>query len=339
LKSQGRGWAQVDAVLVTGGSSRMPMVRNMLAKISGTTPNQTLSPDQSICHGAAYYAGVLQSGRKLESSTLVGVAQAKLGQVRQQSVSGRGLGILIRDKQLDERRPHYLIPANTPLPCAYRQRFGTAMVNQNFVHLHIVESGTSPNDPHVEIGECRIEGLPERLPAGSPVEVTIRYDEQARIHVEATDMTSGAKAQTTIIRTEPVSENKAAPITAPPIDPFVLMTSDPDVPAAGMKKKAPPVPRLQSAPSPLAPLPLPALSLEHAERPVPLCNRCGQILDVRGQCSACQRKGTPVRPPMSRPGEGNPSPKGTSDSSDAVTEPLEILPKPRPQPLRDVRRQ
>ena len=78
LKAHGLGWAHVDSVLVTGGASRMPMIRQMLNRISGTTLNTTLSPDQSISHGAAFYAGMLHSGRRLEKSSLDRSATSRL---------------------------------------------------------------------------------------------------------------------------------------------------------------------------------------------------------------------------------------------------------------------
>ncbi|WP_437203876.1 Hsp70 family protein [Planctomicrobium sp. SH664] len=342
LRTQGRGWAQVDAVLVTGGSSRMPMVRNMLNRISGTTPNHTLSPDQSICHGAAYYAGMLQSGRKLESTSLLGTAQAKLGQVRQQSVSGRGLGILVRDKESAERRAHYLIPANTPLPCAYRQRFGTALPNQNYVHLHIIESGTAAEEPYVEIGDCKITGLPDNMPAGSPVEVTISYDEEARIHVEAIDLTSGSAATTVIARTPP--QRQQVPTPAPPvIDPFVMIPSDQDLPTATVVRTPSRNPKSQPSPdvvpsqdppgggrrtqaAPLIP-PVRRSKLEDADRPVPLCNQCGAILGLRGECRRCDSKKT-NKPAPSRPLQPFPGDENASIHTDQ-TEPIPVLPPPR----------
>ena len=97
LKDRKLGWAHVNSVLITGGATRMPMVREMLQRISGTTLNATLSPDQSISHGAAYYAGMLLSGRQFAKSYLQKSATARLSQFRQVSVNARALGILVRD--------------------------------------------------------------------------------------------------------------------------------------------------------------------------------------------------------------------------------------------------
>ena len=82
LKARKLGWAHVDSVLVTGGASRVPMIRDMLRRISGTTLNTALSPDQSICHGAAYYAGMLLSGQRMEKSSLNPGGQSPVGKLQ-----------------------------------------------------------------------------------------------------------------------------------------------------------------------------------------------------------------------------------------------------------------
>src|SRR6218665_2366658 len=143
---------------------------------------------------------MLLSGEQFARSILSKEATARLARFQQQSVCARALGILVRDGLTGERVPHYLIAANTPLPCAFQQVFGTVAANQRRVHLHIVESGTSAEDPAVELGECLVEDLPAGLPVATPIEGTIRYDEQARGHVSAVEPKSGKNARASIIR-------------------------------------------------------------------------------------------------------------------------------------------
>ena len=100
------GWAHVDVVLVTGGASRMPMIRSRLKELSGRTLNTALSPDLSIAQGATYYAGMLLSHDKFARSILNEDATQRLAQVKQQSVNARDLGILVRDVPTKTRVPH-----------------------------------------------------------------------------------------------------------------------------------------------------------------------------------------------------------------------------------------
>jgi molecular chaperone DnaK len=361
------GWARVDAVLVTGGATRMPMIRKMLQRISGTTLNTTLSPDQSITHGAAYYAGMLLSGNKFAKTYLGKQATAKLANFRQVSVNARALGILVRDMESGLRVPHYLLPANTPLPSAFRQTFGTVVPNQKRVHLHIVESGTNKEQPFVKLGACVIEELPPNLPLESPIEVTIRYDEQARVHVSARHVTSGAEAKATIVREEnmsylPSDQARAAdlslakepPAARPPQPPVVK----PPKPAVAAPKPAAPLPvastpvgaktfrpagtpaatprKPAGRPAPVKtvkPVPRVLPALEQAERPVPLCNKCGEPLDAKGRCFSCGTTASPSK----RPGKPKRTVAPPPDDADILnlsehTAPTERMPVPKVKP-------
>ena len=202
LEERRMGWAKIDVVLTTGGASRMPMVRSSLKRLSGRTLNTSLSPDQSIAHGATYYAGMLITNNEFAKSILSPKAADRLAQFKQRSVNARALGILVRNPSLTARVPHYIMPAHTPLPAAVTQIYGTIIPNQRRVRLRIVESGTSADSSYVELGVCQIELLPENLPAETEIEVTMTYDEQARVHVTAKVLSTGQEARTEIIRTE-----------------------------------------------------------------------------------------------------------------------------------------
>lgn len=202
LKERKLGWAKIDVVLTTGGSSRMPMVRAMLKRLSGRTLNTSLSPDQSIAHGATYYAGMLLSNNEFARSILTPKAAERLATFKQKSVNARSLGVLVRDEQAQRRIPHYIMPASTQLPAEVTQVYGTVNANQRRVILRIVESGTAADANFVELGTCQIEPLPENLPASSEIEVKIRYDEQARVHVSAKVLATGQAAHTEIVRPE-----------------------------------------------------------------------------------------------------------------------------------------
>lgn len=199
-----------DIILTTGGSSRMPMIKKALGEIGFRTPNTSLSPDQSISHGATYYAGMLLTNTEFAKSILSAKATERLAKIKQRSVNARALGILVRDSDTKGRVPHYLIPANSELPTSITQTFGTVVPNQKRVHLHIVESGTIADQHYAELGTCIVDNLPPKLPENSLIEVTIAYNEQARVLVTARDVTSGKQAQTVIVRQENVLTKPAS---------------------------------------------------------------------------------------------------------------------------------
>lgn len=355
LKENKLSWGHIDVILTAGGSSRMPMVRNALKKIGGRTLNTSLSPDLSIAHGATYYAGMLLTNSDFAKSILSEKASARLASFKQQNVNARGLGILVRDEK-NERVPHYLIPANTPLPAEFTQSYGTVRANQKRVHLRIVESGTMGDQQFVELGTCVIEDLPANLPENSLISVTISYDDQARVHVKAKDVTSGKVATTTIVREENLLTKDVAGITSGTAetdedwrsDDLKLRASDVDskkkadqwavvptnkapviktatpsarsAPVAGSKPLAGPAagskptvgPRAVPAAKPIVSKSAKPMSsrfdddaeLEGAGRPVPLCNECGEPLDGKGRCLACELTKGPSKGVGTKPSTG-----------------------------------
>jgi len=363
LQDNKMGWAHVDVVLTTGGASRMPMIRSMLKRLSGRTLNTSLSPDLSIAHGATYYAGMLISNSEFVHSILNETASARLSNFRQFSVNARGLGILVRDTQTNKRVPHYLIPANTVLPAAVTQTFGTVVPNQKRVHLHVVESGDGGTAPYVSLGACIVEDLPPNLPQESEIAVTISYDASARVHVSARDVTSGKQATTEIVRPQNLLQRDG--VSSQVVEPEELeislvgdssVLSADDLPVAASSETAPAAtpssppstaapgtPATSAAAAPVRSDPAVAAApardkLETSEIPIPLCNECGEPLDSRGQCTACgaslktpQRTASaPSRTPAA-PAAG--TSRGAPAPSPATKPARKAASPPRPKPI------
>jgi molecular chaperone DnaK len=304
LKDQKLGWAHIDVVLTTGGASRMPMVRQMLKRLSGRTLNTSLSPDQSIAHGAAYYAGMLIEKSVGLKSHLKPAAASRLQQFKHRSANARALGILVRNMETRERDPHYLLPANSELPASVTQVFGTVVKDQRRVHLRVIESGTAADAQYVELGTCLVEPLPAGLPEGSEIEVTIRYDDQARVHVEAKVVETGLEAHAEIVRPENLvvsaipEESPDAEVEFRPPPPQAGYAVTPIQPPTTIPKS----PEIEPA------------ALEAADEPIPLCDRCDSPLDPRGRCPKCDGRETmAVRGravPQRLPGRQVPEPTG-----------------------------
>ena len=342
LKDNKMGWAHVDVVLITGGASRMPMVRDMLKQLSGRTLNTSLSPDQSIAHGATYYAGMLISNSEFVHSILNAEASARLSGFQQQSVTARGLGILIRDPQAKKRVPHYLIPANTPLPASATQIFGTVVPNQRRVHLYVVESGPQADAPCVDIGACVVNDLPANLPVESEIAVTISYDESARVHVSAKDVTSGKEATIEIIRQENLAHREV-----PPADSEVEMRSA-QLPADKSNPASPAPAKLarptrQEDDATVADQPKPAAKsgmssvVDSSSLPIPLCNQCGEALNSRGACSVCGAIPARSRPQpqasAARPATSVPIAKPVASSTKPASRPAAATKPPTAKPI------
>ncbi len=345
LKDNKFGWAHIDVVLTTGGASRMPMIRESLKKLSGRTLNSSLSPDQSIAHGAAYYAGMLLSNDHYARTVFNSTASSRLAKVQQQSVNARALGILVRDES-GQRVPHYLIPANTPLPIAKTHVFGTVVDHQTRVHVQIVESGAGADRPPTVLGDCQISNLPADLPEGTEIEVTISYDHQARVHVSAREPVSGLRTEIEIIRQENVNsqlQELSGTVASPKPSPVEATLSNTKSPAsipsiAGqplakgvakavvLKAVAGPVAAIRSGLDALEELSnLSNAAVRIADQPVLLCNDCSTPLLPNGRCSNCSSVSVKQNPNGNR----KPAPqKSTSPAKRARAKPTTANPPP-----------
>ena len=184
-------WIEIDRVLLVGGSTRMPMVPDMLLKESGIEPDASVSADEVVAHGAAVYAATLiehlDTDGKLDSLDIT-------------DVNAHNLGVLGVDMKTGRKIVHVMIPRNTPLPASKISRFVTVRPHQPSVAIEVVEGGNSTGLNATTIGRCVIDKLARNLPAGSPVDVAFRYDVDGLIHVEAIMPTTGQRAEFTIDR-------------------------------------------------------------------------------------------------------------------------------------------
>jgi molecular chaperone DnaK len=163
----------------------------------------------------------------------------------------------------------------------------------------------------VELGTCVVDPLPDGLPQGSEIEVTIRYDEQARVHVSAKVMKNGQTAHAEIVRPEnllisavseetrdadvAVKARTVNPILAPAvIPPFTAPLSETERPvfvAASPETTQGTVP-------------------ESSDVPIALCADCGTQLDARGRCPRCESQRPAVKPAAAIPATPRPKFRG-----------------------------
>jgi len=184
VRSAGLTWDKVDAVLLSGGSTRMTMVREMIAKVTGKEPNTALDEDLAVAKGAAIYAASLRLGRSTGAGTFQEEAAARLAALKHRNVNSHSLGVAALDKA-GKLRNVTLIPKNTALPATKSQSFGLSAANSAMVEVKVIEGEAPTADACIQIGTCRIQELPPGLPRGSPIDVTFSYSEDGRIHLRA----------------------------------------------------------------------------------------------------------------------------------------------------------
>ena len=192
--------AQLDAIVLVGGSTLMPIVPQMLKRITGKEPYQGLSPHTAVAQGAAIHAAILEAkyrGQKTESAERI---RKWLGNVKQEDVNSHGLGVAARNPKSGKTVNHIMIPRNTKLPAEVQQTFKTSEPNQERVTIKVIE-GDAPDPAACSmLGNFSITNLPKGLPKGAPIEITYAFDASGRVRVRARDKTGGQEAAIEITR-------------------------------------------------------------------------------------------------------------------------------------------
>ncbi len=189
LRAAGLDWSDLDRVLLVGGSTRMPMVREMLREISGKEPDASVGADEAVAHGAALHAGLILAKLDGRPATF---------SIR--NVNSHSLGVVGIDPQTKRRRNGIVIPRNTPLPVSAVRQFKTAKQDQRSILVQIVEGETPSADDCTAIGRCTVADLPTGLPAKSAVDVIFHYKADGRLKVRVHVPHSERQVDTEIVR-------------------------------------------------------------------------------------------------------------------------------------------
>ena len=170
-------WDEIDRVLLVGGSTRMPMVAQMLEELSGITPDRSVNPDEAVARGAAIYAAYLMATK--------GVGGASAPQFKVVDVNSHSLGIEGIDQSTGRKENIILIPRNTPLPARVANRFVTKMQGQKTIVVKVLEGESTDPAACITIGKAVMRNLPDELRKGHPIEVAYRYGANGRLDVRA----------------------------------------------------------------------------------------------------------------------------------------------------------
>jgi len=203
VESAGLTWNEVDRILLVGGMTRCPQVREMLSRLSGKEPDASLSADEVVAHGAAIHGGMLMARQHAGDFPDVSQRWANFQTV---DVNSHSLGVAVRASA--GYANSILIPKNTQLPITKSKVYQTSSANQRQVRVRILEGEALEAEACVQIGELLISNLPPNLPPRSPIEVQVSYGTDGRISVVGRDLTSGRLVETLIVREGGLTEEE-----------------------------------------------------------------------------------------------------------------------------------
>jgi molecular chaperone DnaK len=167
LKDAGMSANEVNEVVLVGGSTRMPMIQDLVRSLTGREPNRSVNPDEVVAMGAAIQGGVL--GGEVKDVLLLDVTPLSLG------LETLG-GVMTA-----------LIPRNTTIPTRKTEVFSTAEDSQTAVDIHVLQGERPMAADNKTLGKFRLEGIPP-APRGMPqIEVTFDIDANGILDVKAKD--------------------------------------------------------------------------------------------------------------------------------------------------------
>ncbi|HEX8030250.1 MAG TPA: molecular chaperone DnaK [Vicinamibacterales bacterium] len=182
--------ADVDEVVLVGGSTRMPRVQQVVKEYFAKEPHKGVNPDEVVAIGAAVQGGVLAG--EVKDVLLLDVTPLSLG------IETLG-GVTT-----------VLIPRNTTIPTKKSEIFSTATDNQASVEVHVLQGERSMARDNRTMGRFHLSGLPA-APRGLPqIEVTFDIDANGIVNVVATDKATGKEQKITITGASGLSKDEVS---------------------------------------------------------------------------------------------------------------------------------
>ena len=180
--------SDIDKVLLVGGSTRIPMVQELIKKELGKEPSREVNPDEVVAMGAAIQGGVLTG--EVNDIVLLDVTPLSLGL--------ETLGGIMT----------VLIPKNTTIPTSKKQVFSTAADNQPAVDIHVLQGERPMAADNKTLGNFQLTGIPA-APRGVPqIEVTFDIDANGIVNVKAKDLGTNKEQAITITASTNLSDEE-----------------------------------------------------------------------------------------------------------------------------------
>ncbi len=196
LEEAGLKPSQIDKVILSGGSTRIPLVQKHLEKIFGFAPEMTINVDECVALGAALHAGLTMQREKPQELS-AGIAEG-LKDIKLTDVCNHSYGTICApiDEETGQRviKNYIILKKNTKLPCEVSKMFYTMVDGQTELKVTVTQGEDSCVE-YVNQIATHVLKLPSGRPAECPIKVTYGYDVNQRMHCTFEDVESGKVLQ------------------------------------------------------------------------------------------------------------------------------------------------
>ncbi len=188
LRDAGLSPHELEAVILIGGATRMPLVRSAVTKMFGKLPYSNINPDEAVALGAAIQSALKERNQALNEIILTDVCPYSLG---------INVAKYISSDKYEDGYFSPIIERNTPIPVSRIERFSTIAENQKQIQVEIYQGESRKVDGNIKLGE-----LNTKVPPGSAgeqsIDIRFTYDINGILEVEVTVVKTGEKSKIVI---------------------------------------------------------------------------------------------------------------------------------------------
>ncbi|MDX2175145.1 MAG: molecular chaperone DnaK [Candidatus Sumerlaeia bacterium] len=182
LEDAGLSKRDISKVVLVGGSTRVPLVQDLVGDFFGIAPFKGVNPDEVVALGAAAQAGIF--GGMIQEVTLL-------------DVTPHALGIEVKDGKFSQ-----IIEKNSTIPIKAAKVFTTTEPNQSFVNVHILQGGSEQSAENRSLGKFALSDIPAAAAGVPRIRVTFFINADGVMEISATELGSGVEKTLTVLHSE-----------------------------------------------------------------------------------------------------------------------------------------